>query len=344
MAANVLEGIEWYVDQGAKQRGEPGICHSFMASLVTAVNHIEGDIDPVWVMGASGFAFRIFMNKNLCPSAMSMFDFSAVLPEAVEQVGYRCRYVSRMWDEKALEKERREEGHTAIVEGIDQGRPAVVWDVAGCEWGLIVGYDKKRKEYTTLTSEGQPSTLKYKKLGRNGIDILSVSIPGQRNERSREEVVRKSLEMAVKHAENREWIDRPEYQDGLAGLEMWADIMDLGATMAEAGKLKCCGADALEMPRYFAGIIHGTRCYARDYLRAIANGDAHLEKAAGCYEEVATCLQTVWDSFGDKEVPGAETFRSLGQNIRAAKEVEKEGIECIKAYIEQKAGDVSAQS
>ena len=32
------------------------------------------------LMEVSGFAFRIFMNKNLCPSAMSMFDFSAVLP------------------------------------------------------------------------------------------------------------------------------------------------------------------------------------------------------------------------------------------------------------------------
>ena len=60
-----------------------------------------------------------------------MFDFSAVLPEAVEQMGYRCSYVSRMWDEKELEKQRQAEGHAAIVDGIEHGKPAVVWDVAG---------------------------------------------------------------------------------------------------------------------------------------------------------------------------------------------------------------------
>lgn len=344
MAAKVVEGIEWYVDEAAKQRGEPGICHSFLASLATAVKYIEGDIDPIRVMGASGFAFRVFMNKCLCPSAMSMFNFSAVLPEAVEQLGYRCRYVSRMWDEKVLEKERRKEGHAAIVEGIDKGRPAIVWDVANCEWGLIVGYDEKRKVYSTLTCEGKPSTLKYRKLGRNGIDILSVTIAGEANERSREEIVRRSLEMAVNHAEQREWIDRPEYQDGLAGLEMWADIMDLGAAMAEAGKLERCGPDTLEMPRYFAGHIYGAKCYARDYLRAIGACDESLEKAAGCYEKVAAFLKPTWECFRGKEVPDAEKFGQLGQSIRAAKEAEKEGIASIRERLGFSAGGVPEQS
>ena len=47
MTANALEGIKWYVDEASKGRGEPGICHSFMASLATAVNYIEGDVDSV---------------------------------------------------------------------------------------------------------------------------------------------------------------------------------------------------------------------------------------------------------------------------------------------------------
>ena len=41
MKANALEGIEWYVDEAGKERDEPGICHSFMASLATAVDHAE---------------------------------------------------------------------------------------------------------------------------------------------------------------------------------------------------------------------------------------------------------------------------------------------------------------
>ncbi len=84
MEAMILENISWYADQHARDKGEPGIHHSFMKSLATALNYVSGDFDPVWLMGSSGFAFRIFVNEHLCPSAMSIFDFSAILPEAIE--------------------------------------------------------------------------------------------------------------------------------------------------------------------------------------------------------------------------------------------------------------------
>ena len=341
MTTNIFKGIEWRADETTKERMEPGICHSFMASLATAVNYIEGEVDFVWLMGVTGFAFRVFMNKKLCPSAMSMFNFSAVLPEAVEQAGYHCTYVSRMWDEKALEKERQKEGHTEILEGIEEGRPAVVWDVADCEWGLIVGYDDKRKVYMTLTQAGQPSKLKYKRLGKNGIDILSVAIPRGRNNRSTEEVIRKTLVTAVDHAEQREYTDRPEYENGLAGFDMWAEVMDKGAMLAEAGKLSCCGEDALMFAEYFAGCLYGSRCYARDYLKMIADGNNHLAEAAGYYEKVAVCLRPVWECFLERQWLQAEVFKKLGQNIKDAKEVEKKGIESIKMYLDFDAGSVS---
>lgn len=330
MKPNALEGIKWYVDKTAEERAEPGIHHSFMASLATAVNYIEGDVDPVWLMGASGFAFRIFMNKCLCPSAMSMFDFGAILPEAVEQAGYRCRYVSRMWDEGALEGQRRQEACAAIAEGTEQCRPAIVWDVADCEWGLVTGYDDTRKVYITLTHAGKPSKLKYGRLGKNGIDILSVAIPREHNNRSRKDVVRKSLEMAVDHAEQREYIDRPDYQNGLAGFEMWAEVMDAGAMLADAGKLTCCGDDALRFAEYYAGCYYGARCYARDYLKMIADGDKHLSEAAACYEEVATCLRVVWKCFVKRQWPKAETFKELAQSIRDAKTAEKRAVALVK--------------
>jgi hypothetical protein len=335
MAAKALGGINWYADETAKNRTEPGIRHSFMASLATAVNYIEGRVDPVWLMGAGGFAFRVFMNKGLCPSAMSMFDFGAVLPEAVEQAGYRCRYVSRMWDEEELEEQRWQEASAAIAAGIDQGRPAIVWDVADCEWGLIVGYDDKREAYKTLTNSGKPSKLKYGRLGKNGIDILSVAIPGDNNGRPREDVIRKSLQMAVDHAQQREYIDRPDYENGLAGLEMWAEVMDAGAMLADAGRLSRCGDDALMFAEYYAGCHYGARCYARDYLKAIADGDEHLTEAAACYEIVAKRLRIVWESFLKKHWPTAEAFKDLAQSIRDAKEVEEKGVGLVTTYLGQ---------
>jgi len=46
MAAKALSEIKWYVDKAAKGRAEPGICHSFMASLAAAVNILVLSVKP----------------------------------------------------------------------------------------------------------------------------------------------------------------------------------------------------------------------------------------------------------------------------------------------------------
>lgn len=86
--------IKLYTDMNAMNKNESGICHSFMIGLATAVNYISGEIDPVWLMGRSGVAFRIFVNEIMYPSAMSMFSFKDVIAKAVEQVDtdvFTCR-------------------------------------------------------------------------------------------------------------------------------------------------------------------------------------------------------------------------------------------------------------
>ncbi len=334
MSVKKLENIKWYVDQEAIEKGEPGIYHSFMASLATAFHYMNGRLDPSWLMGSSAFAFRIFINEVMCPSAMSMFDFSAILPEAIEQAGYKCTYVCRYWNEEEKEEEKRNEAHAAIVEGIDRGIPAIVWDIADAEWGLIIGYDPEGQLYETLTSKGKPSSLHFEKLGRNGIDILSVAIPGRPNKREREEVILRSLKAAVAHAEQKEWIDeRPKYQDGLAAYDLWALMFDRWAMIVEAGRGDNIGSDIPRFAAYYAGHHYSVRCYARNYLKAIAQSDDILVQASSHYEEVACHLKPVWDCFSEKRMPEGEVLRSLAQNIRSARNAEDEGIKWIREYL-----------
>ena len=80
MKANVLEGIKWYIDKAAKERGEPGICHSFMASLATAISYIAGDVDPVWLMGVKRFCIsdiyeQVFVSE--CYEYVRLFSSAA---------------------------------------------------------------------------------------------------------------------------------------------------------------------------------------------------------------------------------------------------------------------------
>lgn len=335
MPARTLNNISWYFDEKAIQKGEPGIYHSYMASLATALNYIGVDIDPAYLMGTSAFAFRIWGNKVMCPSAMSIFNWSVILTEAVEQAGFHCVYIDRMWDENDKEQERREQARLEIVKRIDSGIPAITWDVAQAEWGLITGYDSEKQLFSILTYEGRPSSLPYLRLGKNGIDILSVTIPTEPNERTRKEVILNSLEAAVAHAEQEEWTDRPDYENGLNAYDLWASLFEKWALLVEAGKDKNISLDLRQSAVYYAGHYYSARCYARDYLNAISNGNKTIGEAALSYEKVTSFLKPVWEYFSDKKKLDVETLNNIAQNVRSAKTAEEEGIKNIKEYLSQ---------
>jgi hypothetical protein len=240
-----------------------------------------------------------------------------------------------MWDEGDKKQARREQAQAAIFKGIDEGVPAVVWDIADVEWGVIIGYNEDSQTYETLTCQGKRSSLAFEKLGQNGNNILSVAIPKEPNRRSREEVILNSLKVAVAHAEQKEWTDRPKYQNGLAGYDLWALLLDRWALIVKAGKGDTIPSNVLLYAAYYAGHFYSARCYARDYLRAIMNGSERLQKAASSYEKVASLLKPIWGHFRKKEKPDEKTLNLLAQNVRRAKVAEEEGINNIKEHLAQ---------
>jgi hypothetical protein len=334
MASIKLDGIVWYADHSAQRKGEPGIYHSYMASLATAINHIAGNLDPVWLMGSSSFAFRIMAAGNLCPSAMSIFNWSAILPEAVENSGYKCTYISRLWKEEGKEAERREQAHEAIVNALQKGRPAIVWDIDVAEWGVIIGYDAESRIYHALSNKGKAVVLPTDKLGRNGINILSVAIPTELNGRTRDEMILNSLRAAVNHAEEKEWIDRPNYRDGLGAFDHWSSAYENAAMIVEAGRGENIHKNAVWQAVYYAAHYFSARCYARDYLRVISDGKPKLAQAAERYERVASLLKSVWKSaINMKKIENAELLRAMSQSIKEAGIAERGGVEMIKEYL-----------
>ncbi|MFZ5519553.1 MAG: hypothetical protein ACOY90_23205 [Candidatus Zhuqueibacterota bacterium] len=333
MESHLIENITWFTDQAAGEAGEPGIHHSYMKSVATALNYLDEKFDPVWLMGSSGFAFRIFINVNLCPSAMSIFDFSAILPEVIEQSGYRAAYFGRYWNDEAHEKIRRDQAHEAILAGIDRNVPAVVWDIYDAEWGLITGYNARGKFYHTLTHRGEKSTLPFARLGRNGIDILSVAIAGEPNQKTRDEIVFNALKAAVCHAEQGEWTERGRYQNGLAAYEMWSAFYEKAAMIINAGKGANIKQDVWDHAAYHASHHYSARCYARDFLKMIAPGNDALAAAASLYETAASLLKLVWYAMVINRNLNADTLNFLAQQIREAKQAEEKGIRQINAYL-----------
>jgi hypothetical protein len=336
MADNKLTNISWYTDSAAVKKGEPGIVHSFLRSVASALNYLDNHLDPVWLMGASGFAFRIFVNEILCPSAMSMFSFRDLLPETIRQMGHDCYYIQRMWNEKNKEEEKRTEAHKAIVAAIDKDIPAICWDVADAEWGLITGYNDQTQSYTAMRDDGSEISFPYEKLGKNCIEILSVCIPGNPNLRKCKEVIANSLKAAVAHAEGKEWIDdRPKYQNGLEAYNAWTSVFEKWALLVENGKSGKIASDLSGFALYYAGHYYSARCYARDYLAFFSSENEHLHKASLAYAQAADSLKPLWDYFSTPKKPESMKIKSFARKIIVAKSCEEAGIDLIRKYLDE---------
>jgi hypothetical protein len=320
--------------RNSTEYGEPQLLHSFILSAANIFKHLAGNTDPVWLMGSSAFAFRIFVEETLSPNAMSMFEFSNILPEVIKQSGRGCIYIHRTIDEKELEEKKRTEAHTAIVKELDRNIPAIVWDIYKAEWGIIIGYNDQEKIYYCLSDEGEEIILSYNKLGMNGIDLLSIVIPGKRNERKKENVIANSLRAAVKHADGKEWIDkRPRCQNGIEAYQLWITIFERWAWLIESGKIENPKTGFVKRAKYYADYHYYARYYAQKYLAQIAGSDIYLIHALDSYKRVVENLRQLWIYFNNVSKPRSDDLLLLTGSLRSAKDSEEEGIEYIRKYL-----------
>ena len=309
MKSNALS-VKWY---------DNDFSFSFTKSLYTSLRYAGYSVSPMQIAAKSGFAFRIWVAKSLCPSAMSIFDWE-LLRKGVEQCAFEVTYITTLWHEEHLEVERREEAHAAIKKAIDNNIPVIAWDVGIPEWEPITGYDDERQEYSGISVTGQSTVLPYEKLGRREIPILSVTIPGKPLQLTDDESIKSTLQTAVAHAHQNEWEDRPEYQDGLQAYKVWSQAMGNVTTD--------------DWPsRYYIQTYECMRRYAAEYLSSLAVDIKELESAAQYYQDVHGHLSQVLALRNDSGFPNQMLIEKMQESILKAGEAEERGIAAIEEYL-----------
>jgi len=96
-----------------------GYLFSFAKSLACAVKNSPWSEYAEDIVATSGFAFRMWVNKDLCPSATSIWGFDCQKPW-VESGGLICEYVGRYWGQEHIEKEKQLEAIKIIKASITQ--------------------------------------------------------------------------------------------------------------------------------------------------------------------------------------------------------------------------------
>ena len=204
-----------------------GYLFSLAKSLSAAVkNSPYADIAED-IIATSGFAFRMWVSADLCPSATSIWEFHKQ-EEWVENGGLTCGYVARLWGEDNIEEKRRLEAIEIIKKSIDKGIPAISWDISVPEWGLITGYDDEMQMFSTLAinaSKADPTSpeydstqMPYNVLGKRELPLLSVLTITGTSGKSKETILKDTIKLAVTHLKGGEWCDNAKGLDAYPAL------------------------------------------------------------------------------------------------------------------------------
>lgn len=258
------------------------------------------------IVASSGFAFRMWVAPDLCPSATSIWDFSKQ-KHWVENGGLTCDYVERLWHEEAVTDERREEALAMIKHSIEKEVAVVAWDISGCEWGIITGYDDEASMLYTLKVDGSEDGISYDKLGQLEIPILSVlAVAGQKDKEAKQ-IVEDTKKLAASHLRGEEWCENTQ---GLAAYDALIEIINNRLSADLAWNLE-----------YYLGTYGALKWYAWKFFEKY--GEKQL---AELYQTIYQAWQSAFDCVRSGDVTAKETKAQLAQFLQAAKEVETQAL------------------
>ncbi|MCL2816641.1 MAG: hypothetical protein FWD23_18740 [Oscillospiraceae bacterium] len=195
-----------------------GYLFSFAKSLSCAVKNSPWAEYAEDIIATSGFAFRMWVAADLCPSSTSIWSFD-IQKSCVENGGLTCEYVGRYWEQDTIEKQKWLEAIANIKKSIDNGVPAVSWDIGIPEWGLITGYDDEKQVFSTLAVNMSQTELPYDVLGKRELPILSVLTLTGASGKPQDEILKDTVKLAVAHLKGGEWCDNAK------GLEAYPVLM-----------------------------------------------------------------------------------------------------------------------
>ena len=185
-----------------------GYLFSLAKSLSCAVKNSPWAECAEDIIATSGFAFRMWVAADLCPSSTSIWSFDGQKPW-VENGGLACEYVGRYWDMDNIEQQKRLEAIATIKKSIDNGIPAVSWDIGIPEWGLITGYDDEAQVFSTLPAPAShpAGSMPYDILGKRELPLLSVLTITGKTGKPQADILKDTMKLAVTHLKGGEWCD-----------------------------------------------------------------------------------------------------------------------------------------
>ena len=286
-----------------------GYLFSFAKSLSAAVKNSPYNELFEDIVATSGFAFRMWVAADLCPSAMSTWAFNQQKPW-VENGGLSCDYIERLWGQEDVEEERRLVAIEMIKSSIDDGIAVISWDIDVPEWGLVIGYDDRLQKLATLSITGVEGEMDYVQLGKRELPILNVlTITGKTN-KSQEAIISDSLKLAKSHLNGEEWCDNAK------GLEAYSEL--------EKHFEGDFNPDISWNMEYYVGTYSALKWYAWRFFERYG-----LTELARLYKTVFECWQKAFEIKKTTDMSVVDNRQAILQLLKTAEDCERAAVKLM---------------
>lgn len=291
------------------------------------LTHAGRRLEPTYLMGVSGHAFRLTLDLVVSPSAPTELNFHEVIP-LWERLGcWLKRGAARPVDPGYSEV--RAEVIERVARSVEDGRPAVVYDLLGSgEYGLVVGIDGDRWACLTQSYPVEPRWMDVadwppaEHAAFTRAEVITLLDIAPDFDRRAAEVA--SLRFAVDHfwaPPSRDmWL-----QHGRQAYQFWR-------TTLATTSLPLHGPEPGRGHSYNLAVLHAARSDAAAYLEQLAarypEADT-LPRAAEAYRRVVEALA---EAVSLAPYPGAglvERRAALAACLERALAAETQGVEAI---------------
>lgn len=284
-----------------------GYLFSFAKALSCAVKNSPYSELSEDIVATSGFAFRMWVHPELCPSAMSIWEFNKQ-PEWIASGGLDTTYSECLFQPDDISEQKRIEIMPTIKASIDNNLAVISWDIGVLEWGLITGYDDERQKFTTLSIIGAEDEMDYSLLGRREMPMLNVVTIKGINNKKQEDIIADTLKLAKAHLSGEEWCDNIK---GLAAYHVLIQFFEIDDKQYAAGWNM----------EYYLGTYAALKWYAYKFFEKY-----NLSELSDLYKNVYEAWQKAYELKKTTDLTDANNCKVIAQLLRTAQECEKQAL------------------
>lgn len=285
-----------------------GYLFSFAKALSCAVKNSPYSEFAEDIVASSGFAFRMWIAADLCPSETSIWDFGRQ-PEWIRSGGLAVTHINCCWQPENVLNDARNDALPKIKESIDRGIPVVAWDIGVPEWGLITGYDDETQKFATLCINGAADEMDYSSLGNREMPMLNIVILTERTDKTQADIIADTKALAKTHLSGGESCENAQ---GLAAYECLIEILEReDPALAASWNLE-----------YALGTFGALKWYAWKFFEKY--GETEL---AGLYKTVYESWQQTFALKKTADMSSAENRNAASGLLKKARDCENAALQ-----------------